>query len=239
MSELKVHIELTRFVQPEKIEIDANERAVNEKSQYCFFVCTTFDSFLNDLYGKDGKEMSIKDGGFSQVDLLQDVDAYNISRLYNLAETKLYAAFEDYYNVSKHYKRRYHIFKPKILVGTCDCRIVRWLYVAYYHGMVVALHYLKLSPYNRIVECGSNLAHTSAYRVHYLTVLVCACYLIAVVSCDRADSLVNRELLTRIYDTAVYQAACVLYIGCTSCCRAAEICRKTSQIILNLREFLL
>ena len=50
MSELKVHIELTRFVQPEKIEIDANERAVNEKSQYCFFVCTTFDSFLNDLY---------------------------------------------------------------------------------------------------------------------------------------------------------------------------------------------
>ena len=33
----------------ERIEIDANERAVNEKSQYCFFVCTTFDSFLNDL----------------------------------------------------------------------------------------------------------------------------------------------------------------------------------------------
>ena len=33
-----------------KIEIDANERAVNEKSQYYFFVCTTFDSFLNDLY---------------------------------------------------------------------------------------------------------------------------------------------------------------------------------------------
>ena len=50
VSELKVHIELTRFVQPEKIEIDANERAVNEESQYCFFVCTTFDSFLNDLF---------------------------------------------------------------------------------------------------------------------------------------------------------------------------------------------
>ena len=41
---------MTRFVQPERIEIDANERAVNEKSQYCFFVCTTFDSFLNDLF---------------------------------------------------------------------------------------------------------------------------------------------------------------------------------------------
>ena len=49
VSELKVHIELTRFVQPERIEIDPNERAVNEKSQYCFFVCTTFDSFLNDF----------------------------------------------------------------------------------------------------------------------------------------------------------------------------------------------
>ena len=49
VSELKVHIKLTRFVQPEKIEIDANERAVNEKSPYCFFVCTTFDSFLNDF----------------------------------------------------------------------------------------------------------------------------------------------------------------------------------------------
>jgi len=52
VSELKVHIKLTRFVQPEKIEIDANERAVNEKSPYCFFVCTTFDSFLNDLCNK-------------------------------------------------------------------------------------------------------------------------------------------------------------------------------------------
>ena len=77
----------------------------------CFFLCPDTDCSRINLYGKDGKEMSIKDGGFSQVDLLQDVDAYNISRLYNLAETKLYAAFEDYYNVSKHYKRRYHIFK--------------------------------------------------------------------------------------------------------------------------------
>ena len=59
--------------------------------------------------------MSIKDGGFRLVDLLQDVDAYNISKVYNLADTKIYAAFEDYYNVSKHYKRRYHIFKQQLL----------------------------------------------------------------------------------------------------------------------------
>ena len=61
VSELKVHIELTRFVQPEKIEIDANERAVNEKSQYCFFVCTTFDSFLNDLTNTFEKRFSQSD----------------------------------------------------------------------------------------------------------------------------------------------------------------------------------
>ena len=59
VSELKVHIELTRFVQPEKIEIDANERAVNEKSQYCFFVCTTFDSFLNDFYIRGSDEGTV------------------------------------------------------------------------------------------------------------------------------------------------------------------------------------
>ena len=50
---------MTRFVQPEKIEIDANERAVNEKSPYCFFVCTTFDSFLNDFLNSPNKKLFI------------------------------------------------------------------------------------------------------------------------------------------------------------------------------------
>ena len=36
VSELKVHIELTRFVQPGKIEIDANERTVNENLKTVF-----------------------------------------------------------------------------------------------------------------------------------------------------------------------------------------------------------
>lgn len=67
VSELKVHIELTRFVQPEKIEIDANERAVNEKSQYCFFVCTTFDSFLNDFLNSPNLKLSI---AFNRIKIL-------------------------------------------------------------------------------------------------------------------------------------------------------------------------
>ena len=76
VSELKVHIELTRFVQPEKIEIDANERAVNEKSPYCFFVCTTFDSFLNDLYDK-----------WEQ--LLEELDIAHQMYLYAMGDTKI------------------------------------------------------------------------------------------------------------------------------------------------------
>ena len=83
VSELKVHIELTRFVQPEKIEIDANERAVNEKSQYCFFVCTTFDSFLNDLLSllyhndtimKNEKEFTHNDKSEETMHFLHQVD---------------------------------------------------------------------------------------------------------------------------------------------------------------------
>ena len=36
VSELKVHIELTRFVQPEKIEIDANERQLMKSLNTAF-----------------------------------------------------------------------------------------------------------------------------------------------------------------------------------------------------------
>ena len=55
---------MKKMIQPEALKVGANRisandaRSVkldfapmegNEKSQYCFFVCTTFDSFLNDL----------------------------------------------------------------------------------------------------------------------------------------------------------------------------------------------
>ncbi|MFR2577391.1 MAG: DUF4367 domain-containing protein [Anaerobutyricum hallii] len=102
MSELKVHIELTRFVQPEKIEIDANERAVNEKSQYCFFVCTTFDSFLNDLqsykptYLPDGAELK---NTVEQPEMLAYEYAINESSYFNIllskSDTRIYADAEN------------------------------------------------------------------------------------------------------------------------------------------------
>lgn len=102
VSGLKVHIELTRFVQPEKIEIDANERAVNEKSQYCFFVCTTFDSFLNDLqsykptYLPDGAELK---NTVEQPEMLAYEYAINESSYFNIllskSDTRIYADAEN------------------------------------------------------------------------------------------------------------------------------------------------
>ena len=84
VSELKVHIELTRFVQPEKIEIDANERAVNEKSQYCFFVCTTFDSFLNDFLNSTNWNLSLCKAG---------INPYNYFNLEVLTQLSVFCNF--------------------------------------------------------------------------------------------------------------------------------------------------
>lgn len=53
--------------------------------------------------------------GFSQVDLLQDIDAYNIARTCDLASKPLHEVLNDYYNVSKKYKNRYSIFKKELL----------------------------------------------------------------------------------------------------------------------------
>ena len=84
VSELKVHIELTRFVQPEKIEIDANERAVNEKSPYCFFVCTTFDSFLNDFLNSTNWNLSLCKAG---------INPYNYFNLEVLTQLSVFCNF--------------------------------------------------------------------------------------------------------------------------------------------------
>lgn len=60
-------------------------------------------------------EMETKDAGFSREDFYQDIDAYNISRIYDLSSVKLHIALNDYYNISKHYKKRFSIFKKKLL----------------------------------------------------------------------------------------------------------------------------
>lgn len=53
--------------------------------------------------------------GFSFEDLCQDVDAFNMYKLYNLESWKLNEVIEDYYFVSKYCLRRFSVFKEKLL----------------------------------------------------------------------------------------------------------------------------
>ncbi|HIT90462.1 MAG TPA: hypothetical protein IAC41_08610, partial [Candidatus Merdenecus merdavium] len=60
-------------------------------------------------------KMNTPTSGFDLQDLYADVDAYNISRIYDLAKVPLYATVNDYYYGTKHYLQRYSIFKRELL----------------------------------------------------------------------------------------------------------------------------
>ena len=49
------------------------------------------------------------------MDLIQDVDAFNMSKMYNWKQEKLYDIFNDYYNVSMHAYNRFTLFKHYLL----------------------------------------------------------------------------------------------------------------------------
>ncbi len=55
------------------------------------------------------------DSGFSYEDLVQDLDAFNISRLHNLNYTPIQYALEDYYYIEAEVFYRYSIFEERIL----------------------------------------------------------------------------------------------------------------------------
>lgn len=68
------------------------------------------------LYDSDNKIINPpKNAGFSLEDLIQDIDAYNISRIYDLSTVKIHDALNDYYNISEKYKNRYSLFQNCIL----------------------------------------------------------------------------------------------------------------------------
>ena len=67
------------------------------------------------MFDKNGEEMSKPGSGFSIVDLIQDVDAFNIYKIYNLSEVELYNALNDYYYISAKCKKRYTYFKELLL----------------------------------------------------------------------------------------------------------------------------
>lgn len=72
-------------------------------------------SELTNYHFCDKEGNSIADPGFSQVDLLEDVDAYNISKIYDLSTMKIHNALNDYYCISKKYNTRFKIFKRELL----------------------------------------------------------------------------------------------------------------------------
>lgn len=67
------------------------------------------------LYYPSGEEMEVKNAGFGQIDLYQDIDAYNISKIYSLSSIEIHKALNDYYNLSQKYKWRFTIFKKELL----------------------------------------------------------------------------------------------------------------------------
>lgn len=77
----------------------------------------TLDGELNGyiMFDKNGEEMSKPSSGFSIVDLIQDVDAFNIYKMYNLNKIEIYNALNDYYYVSAKCKKRYTYFKDFLL----------------------------------------------------------------------------------------------------------------------------
>ena len=76
----------------------------------------TLDNYHLYEYRDDAYQEQVnKSAGFSQEDLYQDVDAYNISRIYDLSTTKFYVALDDYYNVSRNCEHRFSIFKRELL----------------------------------------------------------------------------------------------------------------------------
>ncbi len=74
-----------------------------------------YDDTLND--DGDYTEMTSEklDSGFSLDDLYADVDAYNISQIYNLEQTPIYLAVNDYYYGAKYYLKRYTTFRTNLL----------------------------------------------------------------------------------------------------------------------------
>lgn len=53
--------------------------------------------------------------GFSYIDLVQDIDAYNIARIYSLNQLPLYTALDKYYNLDGYAVKRYSTFESKLL----------------------------------------------------------------------------------------------------------------------------
>lgn len=61
------------------------------------------------------QEMATPTSVFVREDLYQDVDAFNLYRLYDFSDITLDQALYDYYYISEYYKQRFTIFKRELV----------------------------------------------------------------------------------------------------------------------------
>ena len=82
---------------------------------------------IDDLVFYDKEtDVLIHDSGFSYEDLVQDLDAYNMAKLYNLNSVPIHYVLDDYYNISTNAEHRYSKFEEKLLddfLGNSVCDI--------------------------------------------------------------------------------------------------------------------
>lgn len=70
-----------------------------------------------DIYYKDDdNNIKIKhSAGFDYIDLVQDVDAFNLAKNYDFSNLPIYSILDDYYNISKCAETRYSNFERNLL----------------------------------------------------------------------------------------------------------------------------
>ena len=66
-------------------------------------------------YEDDGEEVITSNSGFEFQDMIQDVDAFNLSCGFSFETSPIYDILEQYYITLKSYKRRFQLFKANLI----------------------------------------------------------------------------------------------------------------------------
>ena len=67
------------------------------------------------VINQDGEEVITSNSGFEFQDMIQDVDAFNLSCGFSFETSPIYDILEQYYITLKSYKRRFQLFKANLI----------------------------------------------------------------------------------------------------------------------------
>ncbi len=125
-----------------------------------------------------------------------------------------------------------------IFISSCDSRVVGRRHIAYDHGMVLSLGDLQLRKQCGIIQGGGDLAHSAAYAVHHLAVLISRRRGIAVSPGKWLHTFVTGQSLPGHQHTAVDLRGTYLKISGPGLAAGTEIGGKSAQHILYLGQHL-